>query len=389
MLSSEQKLLNKIDKAQAKKEKIQRSGKRQVEPNLLNISNTLDAYYFLSKLKNYCAYLDYKMLISNRTIPYKESDFKLMDAIITEIEQQNLENSPLLNIYNQIRLLYASFPDENSSSVNFNKLLSNVEQSVLTISLDEGVEIYSYLSNYCIRQQHLGKETFSLNLFKVYNAMLNLKNQKSRTKILINHGIFKNIVKIALYLKTNPIFKEIQTFGLHPEHPNGYKDAFEWIIQFIDFYQYRIEKKDRLVYVNYCRAAVAFEQKDFEKANRILQQPHHIHGMFINFDTKMLYLKILFELFVKQNSNVLDKTIRQLLESYRGLLKDEQKKKRQLLSKHYNYYHTFYKCYEQLYKLSAYRHMPPFQKDFQSELKNIPYPFKTWFLKKLNGLGTR
>lgn len=390
MLSSEEKLFRKIVKAQAKKQKIQASGKRQMEPNLLGISDTLDGYYFFCKLKNYCAYLDYRLLVKAETIKYQQSDFKLMDAIIEEVEQQSFENAPLLYIYNQIRrLLVASSDEKSQETTDFDKLFANVNQIALKLPSDEAVEIYSYLSNYCIRQQNKGNKAFIVRLFQVYNEMLNLKAHKKRPKIPINHGIFKNMVMSALYLKNTALFETFKTFGLQPNDSTGFKDAFEWIQKFIDVYQYKIEKKNRPVYVNYCRGILAFEQKDFKKALSFVQESHHIQDMFINFDNKILYLKVLFEIFIQKNKQEIDLTIQKIWESYRGLLKDEQKKKKRLEPKHYDYYETFHKYYDRLYKLSPYRDAPDFEPVFRAELQALRYPFKAWFLEKLEALDHR
>ena len=51
MMSTNEKLLEKIEEEQIKRIRIHKEGDRNIEPNLIGVSNALDEYFILNKLK--------------------------------------------------------------------------------------------------------------------------------------------------------------------------------------------------------------------------------------------------------------------------------------------------------------------------------------------------
>jgi len=377
MQTTEEKMHKKIVKEQNKRKHLEKIGKRNQEPNLLAISNAADNYYVLIKLKTYCAYLSYKNIINVEKIPYKESDFKLMKNIIEEIEKGAFQH-PMIHIYNQIRLLY------QDKAVNFEELIQSIQQLTPKLNEDEGLEIYSFLSNIGIKRLNKGEKSFLKTTFEVYNNMLTLLERNTRKKTVLPTGMFKNIVSIALYLKEDELFYQLKTASLKsPTKTEGFKDAFEWITQFIEVYQKKIDKKTAETYLDYSKALLAFHQEKYGIAYHHLQKNLNTHGLFINMDYKILYLKTVYEMKQSRSEDITTKEINLTIDSYRKLLEYE-KNEVQKMNYQQLYYYTFYQVFKQLDSTSySHKNIQEKQKLKQS-IEDIPdfYPFKSWFLEK-------
>lgn len=383
MRRTEEKILKKIQQEHDKRIKIEQIGKRDQEPNLLNISNALDEYYVFNKLKNYCMYLSYRKIVNESQILYKASDFKLMPAILAELEVHSFEN-PIIDIYNKIRLLY-DVPKVPITLSDFEDLLAQISRLTPKMNAGEGVEIYSFLTNYCVQQVNKGQIAYRTQLFLIYNHIVNLQyGRNARKKINLPPGMFKNMVVTAIILRDDPLFNNLETAHISIDtHLKGNQRSFAWIEQFIDFYKKKLDRKEAPNYVKLCKGLLFFEQKKHVKAYRILDNPSHTHGLFINMDIKVLYLKVLYEIETTQ-SHILkeDKIdILKILDSYRGLLRDNKKRKKQL-NYQIDFYLTFYQTYKQLYEAYFNPHNQEMKEMLHQTILALPYPSKTWFLQK-------
>ena len=293
-MSIEQKLLRKIAAEQLKKKQIEAQGKRKIEPNLKRLSDALDEYFYFTKLKTYCAYLSYTQIIRPTKLDYHPKDFKLVSAIIKEVNLAQFKH-PAIKIYNKIRLLYESLSKED---LDYNPLYEETNQllheHLKIFTIEEILELYSFLSNFCVRKFNEGDKKYLEQHFLLNNELINLKYyRKSSTRESLPATLFKNMVTVGAFLHQKPIFKSIKTLGLQSNEKGGYKNGFEWANPFIETYKKKLDKSIREIYVNYCKAYVAFHSGDFEKAYKTLGNPNYVQGIVFNLEVKLLYLKIL------------------------------------------------------------------------------------------------
>jgi len=383
MQTTEEKMLKKIQQEYDKRIKIQQIGKRDKEPNLLNISNRLDEYYIFTKLKNYCLYLSYRNIVSEAKMPYNASDFKLMPAILEELDTHSFEH-PIIEVYNQIRLLY-----ENGNAFvtpsDFENLLTKIAELTPKLNVDEGIEIYSFLTTYFVRKVNEEQTDYQILLFKTYNQIINLRyGRNNRKRMPLPPGMYKNMVVMAIILKDSDIFDTLETAHISIKKSlKGTKRTFAWIEKFIDIYQKKIERKEAPNYVKLCKSLLFFEQEKYVDAYNTLDYPLHAHGLFINMDIKILYLKVLYEIETTKPTTLKKDKVETLkfLEAYRALLRDNKKRKKRLNYQE-DFYNAFYSVYKQLYDVYYNPHDQKMKKKLHQAILKLPYPFKTWFLQK-------
>lgn len=382
MRRTEEKMLKKIQQEYDKRAKIEQIGKRDQEPNLLNISKALDEYYIFTKLKNHCMYLSYCKIVSEEKMPYKASDFRFISAILAELEIRSFEN-PIIDIYNKIRLLY----DTSNSLItldDFENLLAQISILTPKLNVDEGIEIYSLLTGYCIRKANQGEKDYSIQLFMIYNEMINLQyGRNARKSKKLPPGMFKNMVVMAIILKDDALFNNLETahISINPKL-KGNKRTFAWIEEFIAFYKKKIDRKEAPNYVKFCEGLFKFEQKKYIQAYNVLNKPLHTHGLFINMDIKILYLKVLYEIETTQPGRLKKDEIDLVLDAYRSLLRDSKRRKKDVSYQIY-FYRTFQKTYKQLHDTYCNSHNQEMKDKLGQAISALPsYSFKTWFLQK-------
>lgn len=394
-MSVEKKLLKRILLEQQKKRAIEQLGRKKVEPNLKNLSDALDAYYILLKLKTYCAYLSYIIIRRPEKLNYDRQDFKLVESIIKEMEEGAIK-IPALIIYNKIRRLYEGLI-EGQADMDFfyDSTYQLIQRHLPEFTIDEKLELFSYLSNFCIKKINGGDIPYRAKHFLLNNEIINLKYSRNRSKkASLPATLFKNMVAGAILLNEDTIFHKIETVGLFPTKAEGFADGYDWANHFILHYGLNLDKTVRNIYMTYCQAAISFHQGAFKKAYLQLNNPSHLQALLFNLEVKVLHLKILYEGNI-HFFNDLEKDgiiINNVLESLRGLIKDDVLRKKEVA-----YQLPFYKVFVKLYKglFSLYEKFdgkldnadnPKFLKKknkLKAEIEGINYVYKDWMLAKL------
>lgn len=393
-MTIEQKLLKKIKQEQAKWKNIAREGIK--EPNLKGVSDALDEYYFINKLKVYCAYLSYTQYVAPETLPYQVNDFRFIKAILNTVESEDFAN-PVFEIYNKIRQLFETIEEENEHT---NKLYLTtyelIKKHTRLFDKAEKLDLYSFLTNYCIRKLNTGITIYRVRFFLVNNEIINLKYANPKVKqTALPIQLYKNMVTTAILLKDAPIFKTLNTVGISRDSSLGFENGVVWAEQFAIIYQSKLEKKYRQIYYTYCMALLSFFKEDYLTAYQQLGNPTYVHGIMFNLEIKVLYLKIVYE--VNQIApEQLDKDgidIEKVMESLRGMIRYEIDKKKQI-AYHINFFVPFEKAFRKLYA---------FHKKYAGKLYNvddanflnekevllnkmnlITHTYKNWFVTKVN-----
>ncbi len=390
------KLIDRIIKEKDKRKKIEEQGKRVKEPNLKAISDALDEFYFLDKIRLYCAYLSYSKIINPNHLTYQKNDFHLMQQIIEQLQNREFTNE-LLALYNNIRLLYENIEKtDKEADKRYIHIFQILKKNNGQYSLGETEELYSFLINYAIRRMNNGSQKYRENYFIASNELVNFKyGKRGKKRSKLPGSVFKNTVAVAIYLKSSKLFHHIQTEGLKAkDSEKGFADAYEWLEAYIPHYGGRLSKKDQQIYIPYCQAALEFSQKKFIQAYRTLKNPTGIRLMFMNMNIKMLYLKTLYEIYVSEPS-ILEADnieIEKVLESYRGLIRDELNRKKELAYQ-IEFYSTFEKYFRQTFrfycKYSGHlynKKNPTFIKqkeELTKAIESVKYPCRGWLLEKL------
>jgi len=401
-VSIEQKLLKRIAAEQLKKRQIEAQGKRKIEPNLKKISDALDDYYLFGKLKVYCSYLSYTQIISQEKLAYKKKDLQLIEPVLEKLNSDCYQH-PAIIIYNKIRLLFESLIVEETKIQlsNYEDTATLIKNSQKTFTVEERLELYSFLSNFCIKKVNGGFTAYWERLFLLNNEIINLKYFRKRSiNEVLPANFFKNVVSVALRLSNTPLSSPIQTIALKAPTEEGFDNRLEWVKQFIEVYHLKLEKSARQLYYNYATASIAFHEGNYKLAFEQLGNPSHIQEVIFNLDLKMLLLKILYEINYYDSDflETKDIDVKKVLEAYRGLIRDEKKRKRQLtyqLPFHENFevaFRKLYSLYEKSYKTWGIERNPLFlkrKKTLLAEVQLFKYPYKTWLTNKLKKIGQK
>ncbi|MEM1323108.1 MAG: hypothetical protein AAGG75_22780 [Bacteroidota bacterium] len=399
MLPQDQKLIRKINKEKARRLAIELQGRRNRDPNLLAISKAIDEYICLDKLKLYCAYLSYTKYTNTEFIDYDRNSFVFLDEVIAQVAAGQFEN-PLIKIYHWIQQLYEGMDQEGVDDEHlYHQFYPQLSALLQKVSKDERVEVYSYLTNYCTYKINQRITTFLKPFIQFSVLILDIKLTTSGKKDrFLPPATFSNIVKATLRLHDDQQFFTdiIQQLRYSQSTYKEVNSGMEWVEKFVEQYKNRLSMPDADYYYIYSRALLYFWQQQYGKAYRLLNNPKRPQGMFINLETRSLYLVILYELFNKRPA-ILDSDdveIGKVLESFRGLIRDDYHRKKQLAEHYLNIYKNFGLLYKRLYKLNlrydgVLKRPKRFYKLIQTleqDTHRVNIPFKDWMLSKIGAL---
>ena len=166
----------------------------------------------------------------------------------------------------------------------------------------------------------------------------------------LTRATFHNVVSIALKLK-----------------------EYDWVQNFINDYQQYLKEEHREGFVYYSMARLHYEEKDYDKAMKLLVQEVHYDDIIINLSAKTLLAKMYYE---QDEFDVLES----LLESMRTYI---QRKK--VLVYHKNNYKNIIKYTKRLLKVT------PYSSTKKEKLRNeiataTPLTEKEWLLYQLDNL---
>jgi len=395
-MTTNQKLQNQINQALADWKTQASEGNQQ--PDFKRISTTLDEYYFIMKLKVYCAYLSYGQMAKGDNSNTLAEDFTFIKTIIQEGEGI-VGINPLFGLYNQIRVLYERL-NENSPKVD--KLFKECQTAVYTtaeqLEREEIMDLYSFLTNFCIKKFNLGQAVYKEKLFLVYNDLLNLKYYGHRgKKTPLPPQVYKNMVTYAILLKDNPLFKKLHTVGLPIDNSKGFKNGFIWAERFVDIYKSKLAKPFRKIYPAYCAALLYFIQGNHLQAYQQLGNPRYIKGKFLPFDVKTLHLRILYEVLLIAPER-LEKDgieIKKVMDAFRKKIAFERDVQQQLKYQLQQYI-DFEQCFKALIKFHANYYGRLLKSSdtnyltdkahLESLIDSCFKPYQGWFREKMNGI---
>ena len=235
------------------------SEKRFSDANLQAISNQFDYGYFAVKLRQASAN------ISQQAIYRSDYQINMITQIIQQIEENELQEVTAVGLY------YYTFRclSNPENEEYFFDLRKNLSEKGHLFPIDEIRDLYLLAINYCIKKHNEGHDKFLKAELELYEEGLNLKYLYIDG--YLSRFTYRNVVTLALTLK-----------------------EYEWVAKFIEQFKDDIELIYREGNYNYCRARLAYEQKEYNIIFELLQQADY-EDILISLASKALLLKVLFE----------------------------------------------------------------------------------------------
>jgi len=232
---------------------------RNKQSNYENVVAGLDRFYILRKLQLYCELINYK------NVMIADHQVYLVDEIRTLITQHSFFKSKAIEIYYYILLTLT----EPGTEKHFEKLRALLEKSKHLFPVEDIVDMYQYVKNYCIKMINMGNDEYRQKLFVIY------KNILSDTRMM-NHGYFsqweyKNIVTLGLRLKEK-----------------------KWVSDFIRRYINYIAPRERKNALTYNTAMLGYHEKNYRQTLKLLREVE-FSDLYYALDSRSLLMKVYFE----------------------------------------------------------------------------------------------
>lgn len=321
------------------KEKYEYFGKiSRLPKNLQQVSDSLDVSFLVGKLRQVC------LMLSHQSVYQKEYDIGLLDKVLPIIESKDFIKIPAIAIF---YFIYKTLIDKEDEEHFFN-LKEQIKTNGHLFPLGEIRDIYLMAINYCIRRMNAGTPSFIREAFEMYR--LGFEKEILIENKRLTRASFHNVVSIALKLK-----------------------EYEWVQNFINDYQQYLKEEHREGFVYYSLARLHYEEKDYDKAMKLLVQEVHYDDIIISLSAKTLLAKMYYE---QDEFDVLES----LLESMRTYI---QRKK--VLVYHKNNYKNILKYTKKLLKVTPYSSAK--KEKLRTEITEAtPLTEKDWLLHQLDNL---
>jgi len=232
---------------------------RTTEPNLQEISNHLDAFYLINKLKCCCSIFNYKNLA------LVEYQVPMIREVLEHLEKKDYSHIPLVVIYHK-SLLTLLDPDEPQHFQDLKKTLLVANAS---LAQEEVVDMFVLARNYCIKQANQGNKQYLHDLFDLYESELKM-------------GILLNNDEISPFA-----YKNIVTLGIKLQ-------KYDWTKAFIEQYKAHLAKEFRESTHAFNLARLHFDKREFEEVIALLNQMEY-REIFLELSAKNLLMKTYYE----------------------------------------------------------------------------------------------
>jgi hypothetical protein len=239
---------------------------RNAPRNLQELSDMLDVQYIAAKLKQSC------LLMAHQTVYKIGYNTGLLDKTLEYVEER-----PALLEHRAIALYFYYYKAVTTADLQadayFEKYKNALLDSEKMFHDNEMRDLHIFAINYCTKKvnlQQLGFEEYFKTMLLLYKA--GLKQGFWLEDGQLNPFIFKNIVSVALWLK-----------------------EFEWTSNFINSYQTYLNIAHRNTYINFALSKLRFEEKAYDEALVLLQKVEY-SDIFLNLNTKVMLMKIYYEL---------------------------------------------------------------------------------------------
>jgi hypothetical protein len=235
-------------------------GVRTRNLDLQGLSSQLDKAFILKKLKTAAE------LFSHQRVYKVEYDFGMLDWLLDYLGQNpDLLSASEISLYYNC-CLALKHPEDDRYYKAMKPSLQTVEDM---FPPEECREIVLLALNYCIRKLNAGDEHFAQEGFDLYITALEKGYLLEKGEL--DRFTFHNVVAIGIKL-----------------------GSFEWVDYFIRTYSSKIAAAHRESMSSYCRARLAYSQKNYQEAVGLLQKADY-NDLLLHLAAKTLLMKIYFE----------------------------------------------------------------------------------------------
>ncbi len=302
-------------------ENIETAEQRNKEPNLQNVSDNLDQYYFINKLKYYCKALNYQRF---KSVNY---DFTLIEEVLQEVAKGQtktgekwLDNPTIAIYYYGVQTLLKP-QNEETATIHFKPLKQLLKKHAPYFPRQEIQNMFVLARNFCIKQINSGNRNYLAEVFDLYKIEIDQKLILEEGKL--SASTYKNITTVALSL-----------------------EKFVWLEAFIYDYKWAVNTDT----FNFTLAQLRFAQKKYVEVLQLLQDAD-CEEILLLLANKALLLKTYFELSLDpQNEFIYEDKLENFLVSFTTFLH----RKKDTLPKHYIFYLNFAKMVKDMIKATHY-----------------------------------
>ena len=257
---------------------------RTFNKHFQEVSQHLDHFYFLNKLKYSCGMIDRQQVLSdNYSIQFIE---ELKDYLKTQPDVP-----PDIDIYLHVLLMLT----EKNAATYFEKLNVLFKTHFKALPKPNRKEIYFYLINFCLRKIRKGNKDYVPKALEIYEN--GIQDESLFENGYLSPWTFTNVVKLALRLQ-----------------------KYNWIKSFIDENESKMHENFRANALDYNLSELYYYTKDFDKA---LDHLNHVKFSDLNYHlgSRVILIKIYYEtneenalisliasftIFLKRNKNISD-----------------------------------------------------------------------------------
>ncbi len=218
----------------------------------------LDIYYIIEKLRDLCTIAN-----DNNVLGLEHSAYNAEAILSLAAENCFAENAFVQAYLFVYRLLTTRHPKA------YTQLKKVIAEQGYDMDLNTLAELFTYARNFCIARVNAGEESFFDELFELYEQ--GLEKQILLVNGELNERNFKNIVTTAL--RTG---------------------RYEWTLDFINDYRYKLNKRVRENAYNYNLANYYFHKRQYNLVLRNLQKVQ-LSDLFYGLDARSMMLKCYYE----------------------------------------------------------------------------------------------
>ncbi len=234
-------------------------GNRNTHSELQRVTETLRQSYFSKSLKYYCA------IINREKILKVKYDYPFLKYIKDFLEANPDNEIPIIRVYYSLLKLLEN--EKAEDYYDLKKYLFNYPKNFGTTDIRQ---FFNHMTNHCNWKIKYGASEFIQERFEVYKKGIELKCWSAGT--YFSEHQFVHIVKTAL--------------ALH---------EIDWVQTFFKDHKNLLNPKVQDVFVNYYQALLAFELKEYDKAQDYMGKINTAEDFAYHIQFKILYIKIFYD----------------------------------------------------------------------------------------------
>lgn len=213
-----------------------KTGSRKANPYLQAAADSLDSYYWVTKLR-----LSIHMLFRHSALN-EQYELRFIPSTLGE-DLAKLPSEPLVQLYYQA---YSLLLKDNAKAL-LQDFMQAIQHYLPLLAQEESTELFYYAINYCTRQIRRGHRTFTDELLQLYQDGLEYGVLLEEERI--SPWNYKNIVKLGLGLQ-----------------------QLDWAAEFVKTYSQRLPTNMQNDAYHFSMADISFHRKDYDGALAYLQR---------------------------------------------------------------------------------------------------------------------